>query len=109
MAIRKEASGMNRSFAETAPSPSGGRKHTLQLDGREKIQITGVENVDSFEESCVVLQTSEGVLTVDGEDLHIVRLEVEQGELEMEGLVYGLYYTEESLTKPLKGKRKKKS
>ena len=86
---------MNRAFVE-APSPGGGRKHTLHLDGREKIKITGVENVDSFEESCVVLQTADGILTVDGEDLHITRLEVEQGELEMEGLVYGFYYTAET-------------
>ena len=84
---------MNRSFGETADN---GRKHTLQLDGREKIRITGLENVDSFEETCVVLRLHESVLTVDGDGLHITRLEVEQGELEMEGLVYGFYYTEES-------------
>ena len=98
---------MNRSFGENAPSGGAG-KHSLHLDGREKIQITGVENVDSFEEGCAVLQTAEGILTVDGEGLHITRLEVEQGELEMEGRVYGLYYTEESLFDSRKGKRKKK-
>ena len=98
---------MNRSFAERAPT-DGGRKHTLQLDGREKIRITGLENVDSFEESCVVLKIGEGLLTVDGEGLHITHLEVEEGVLEMEGLVYGMYYTEDAGFREGSRKRRKK-
>lgn len=54
------------------------------------------------------MQTGEGLLTVDGENLHIERLDVDKGEVEMDGRVYGLYYTEESPLKKGKGRGRKR-
>lgn len=99
---------MNRTYGESGTPGEGAAKHLLHLDGREKLKITGVENVDSFEETCAVLQTGEGLLTVDGENLHIERLDVDKGEVEMDGRVYGLYYTEESPLKKGKGRGRKR-
>lgn len=41
---------MNRTYGESGTPGEGAAKHLLHLDGREKLKITGVENVDSFEE-----------------------------------------------------------
>lgn len=78
--------------------------YSLCLHGREVLELNGIEDVFSFEDCCVVLQTAGGMLTVDGEGLHIQRLEVENGELVVEGRVCGLYYTE---TPPKKSGRKR--
>lgn len=42
---------MNRTYGESGTPGEGAAKHLLHLDGREKLKITGVENVDSFEET----------------------------------------------------------
>ena len=68
--------------------------HTLHLEGRRLLELTGVEDVEKFEESSAVFRTAEGQLTVDGEGLHILRLEVEKGELSLEGKVCGLFYSD---------------
>ena len=81
--------------------------YTLCLRGRSLLELRGIEDVCSFEESCVTLQTAEGMLTVDGEELHICRLEVESGELVIEGRVCGLYYTELSPGKAAKKKSRR--
>ena len=99
---------MNRTYGDGS-APAGAGEHLLRLFGRERLEITGVENVDSFEETCAVLQTAQGLLTVDGEDLHIERLDVDKGEVELEGKVYGLYYTEESPLKRGKGRGRKRN
>ena len=45
--------------------------HRVELDGRERLTILGVEDVERFDETGIVLSTSAGVLTVTGEDLHL--------------------------------------
>ena len=55
--------------------------HRVELDGRERLTILGVEDVERFDETGIVLSTSAGVLTVTGEDLHIGKLSLDGGEL----------------------------
>lgn len=73
--------------------------HTLCLENRSKLSLTGIEDVISFDENGLLLQTSQGTLTVDGTDIHIVVLSVEKGELVVEGHVCGLYYVDRSAKK----------
>ena len=45
--------------------------HRLELVGRERLTVSGVEDVERFDENGIVMSTSAGVLVVTGEDLHI--------------------------------------
>lgn len=73
--------------------------HTLCLENRSQLKLTGIEDVISFDENGLLLQTSLGTLTVDGSDIHIVLLSVEKGELAIEGHICGLYYVDRTTKK----------
>ena len=68
--------------------------HHLILEDRRALTVSGVSDVDSFDELTVVIYTEMGELTVKGQGLHINRLNVETGELTLEGSVDSLTYTE---------------
>ena len=59
--------------------------HRLQLEGREKLTVSGVEDVERFDDQCIVLRTGAGVLVVSGESLHI-------GKLSLDGRIDALSY-----------------
>lgn len=59
--------------------------HTVILEGREKLSISGVVDVQSFDEEQVLLETVRGMLVVRGQGLHVERLQLEAGELIVEG------------------------
>ena len=71
-----------------------GGLHRLELDGREKLVVSGVEDVERFDENGIVMSTSAGVLTVMGEGLHIGKLSLEGGELYVDGRIDSLTYEE---------------
>ena len=68
--------------------------HHLILEDRRALTVSGVSDVDSFDELTVVIYTEMGELTDKGQGLHINRLNVETGELTLEGSVDSLTYTE---------------
>lgn len=68
--------------------------HRLTLDQREKLIVTGVTEVVSFDEDAVVLHTEQGMLTVQGQQLQLKTLSVDGGQLAVEGTVSALSYEE---------------
>ena len=58
--------------------------HTVILEGREKLSISGVVDVQSFDEEQVLLETVRGMMVVRGQGLHVERLQLEAGELIVE-------------------------
>lgn len=68
--------------------------HRLQLVAREQGIITGVEDVINFDLSEIVLKTTLGTLVIKGRDMHVKRLSLEKGEVELEGRVESMTYTE---------------
>ena len=66
--------------------------HHLSLDGREHLVISGVEEVERFDEESIILTTNMGELEIRGEGLHIEKLSLEGGELHVEGTVTALIY-----------------
>ncbi len=68
--------------------------HQLSLEGRRMLRASGVLDVDSFDEKTVVILTDLGVLTIEGEDLHINRLNVENGDIVIEGAMDALHYAD---------------
>lgn len=70
-------------------------EHRLELTGRERLTVTGVEDVERFDESGIVMSTSAGTLVIAGEDLHIGKLALEGGELHVDGRIDSVTYEEE--------------
>lgn len=73
---------------------AGVGKHRLSLDQRRECKITGVVEVQSFDENTILLETVEGMLTMKGNGLHVSRLNLDKGEADVEGLVDSLVYTD---------------
>ena len=67
-------------------------EHHLLLEDREHLTVSGVEEVESFDENTIVLDTIHGLLVVHGEDLHIEKLSLDGGDLKVEGTVDSLSY-----------------
>ncbi|MGN0983171.1 MAG: sporulation protein YabP [Candidatus Limivicinus sp.] len=70
------------------------RTHSLSMENREKLSLGGVEDVSGFDENLIVLSTSQGQLTIRGEGLHIDRIDLDAGQLEVRGHVQELSYDE---------------
>ncbi len=68
--------------------------HHLILEDREKLTVSGVEEVESFDENTIVMDTAQGVLVVRGEELHIEKLSLDGGDLKVEGMIESLIYEE---------------
>ena len=69
------------------------KSHSIIWKDRKTGSIAGVTDVLSFDENTVVLETEQGTLTVKGRELHIGKLTLEQGEVEMEGHIDSLVYS----------------
>ena len=69
-------------------------EHRLELVGRERLTVSGVEDVDRFDETGIVMSTTAGILTITGEGLHIGQLSLEGGELHVDGRVDAIAYEE---------------
>lgn len=67
--------------------------HNIVLENKQKMSVTGVEDVDTFDEGKIVLYIKDDTLIIEGEDLHIQKLDVASGELTIEGEIYGITYT----------------
>ena len=70
------------------------RAHGLNMENREKLSLTGVTDVSGFDENVVVLTTGMGDLTVRGSTLHIEKIDLDAGELEVKGKIQELSYDE---------------
>jgi sporulation protein YabP len=69
--------------------------HSVVVQGRERITVGGVLDVDSFNETEIQLVTDLGVVTIIGDQMHISRLNLEDGQLIVEGHFIALEYSEE--------------
>ena len=77
-------------YEDNRPRPEAG--HRVVLEDREHLTISGVEEVERFDESAIVLTTALGTLEIQGEDLHIEKLSLDGGDLRVEGTVSALIY-----------------
>lgn len=69
------------------------QEHTIRITDRKKLMITGVEDVDCFNEQVVVLRTPLGMLTIAGTSLNIAHLNLEEARVEIDGEFDSLEYT----------------
>ena len=70
------------------------KAHSITINNRKNGIITGVKDVISFDLTEILLETDYGMMTVRGHDLHVNRLSVEKGELDISGMIDSIIYTE---------------
>ncbi len=68
----------------------------LILENRNKLSISGVKDVLSFDDQVVIMETELGLLTVKGEDLKINKLSIDTQEVVVEGEINNLGYSDHS-------------
>lgn len=66
----------------------------LVLENREKLNVSGVNDVLSFDDQVVIIETELGLLTVKGENLKINKLSIDTSEVIVEGTINNLLYSE---------------
>lgn len=72
------------------------RTHKLMLTNRRTCTISGVCDVLSFDVKEVILETDQGMLMIKGEDLHVSRLTLDKGEVDIDGKIDSFTYSEAS-------------
>ena len=68
------------------------KNHTVMLDNRGKLVMTGAEDVSGFNEETVSVKTSCGCLVIKGENLHIDKLNLETGDVSIDGKINAMQY-----------------
>ncbi len=70
------------------------KNHKLVINNRKTSLVTGVIDVLSFDLNEILLETEQGMLMVKGSDLHVNRLSLEKGEVDLSGNIDGVAYSE---------------
>lgn len=75
------------------------KKSSLKLDNRKKLSLSGVVEVISFNDENIILNTNLGTLTIKGEGLKMNKLDVQNGEVMITGIVNSCIYTTNEVKK----------
>lgn len=70
------------------------KPHNIILEDRARLSVSGVIDVDSFDDRQIIAKTSKGSLILRGNDLHIDKLSLDTGELVVTGLITDIGYEE---------------
>ncbi|OOB80465.1 MAG: sporulation protein [Epulopiscium sp. Nuni2H_MBin003] len=80
------------------------QKHTINLVDRSRLVITAIKDVFSFDEELIELETvSDGYMDIEGTGLHIIKMNLDSGELIVEGEVSAIIYEEGGVSKKKTG------
>jgi len=77
------------------------KNHSLALENRENLVITGITEVDTFDEREISLYTQLGELTIKGKNLHIDSISTETGEMTVTGDIWSIQYGDKDRQGPL--------
>lgn len=70
------------------------KSHSIILENRERLSVSGVEHVNNFNSETIVLDTVAGVITIKGEELDVNKLNVEDGNVSVTGSIYSINYSD---------------
>ncbi|MTI46490.1 sporulation protein YabP [Sporosalibacterium faouarense] len=75
------------------------KNQNIILENREKLSISGVEHVDSFNENIIAVQTNRGLATIKGNSLNISKLNLDDGNVIIEGSIDSIIYSDRGSSK----------
>ena len=78
---------------------TGVKEHKLFIAGRKSAQISGVNDVKCFDSVQVVLSTEQGGLLIKGDNLHVGKISLEKGEIDIDGRIDSFTYTNKGMDK----------
>lgn len=71
------------------------QKHNLILENRNKLSLSAVLEVESFDENLIIAITPLGSLSIKGDNLHISKLDLDVGEVIVDGNIYSMLYSDD--------------
>jgi sporulation protein YabP len=94
---------MMSEYYETNSVKSTVPEHDVIMRGRKLLDITGVKQVESFDNEEFLLETSMGFLAIKGQNLQMKNLDVEKGIVSIKGKIFDLVYLDEQHGEKAKG------
>ncbi len=86
---------------------SGGEKGNVVITARKSIAFDGIIDILTFDETGVTLSSELGMISLEGEDLHVRKMNIEAGEVLVDGKINGIMYVDHpSGRRGLFGRRK---
>ena len=76
----------------------------IVLENREKLNVTGINDVFSFDDQIIIIETELGLLTIKGEELKINKLSLDTSDFIVEGRIDSLNYSNQEASSNKKGK-----
>lgn len=73
------------------------KPHKLVLSNRRTCNLTGIHDVLSFDENEIILETEQGMLMMKGKELHVNRLTLDKGEVDIDGRIDSITYSEQAV------------
>lgn len=74
-------------------------RHKVILEDRERMSITGVLDVLSFDEESIIAETEKGMLLLRGSNIHVGKLNLDDGEVTIDGMIDSIEYNEGGIAK----------
>lgn len=71
---------------------SANRQHNVKISSRNRLEMTGIDDVSSFDEQGIILRSCMGGISVEGEGLKIETFSTTSGDLEITGKISGIFY-----------------
>ena len=69
--------------------------HSIVLEGRRKLSVSGVEDVERFDEEVIIAGTPKGTLLIKGHEMQMEKLSLDSGEIVVEGTIDSLEYEDD--------------
>jgi len=80
-------------------STSAQKEHSVQILNRKILSMTGISDVISFDETLVTLSCCEAVMSIEGEGMRVLRMDVDSGDLSIEGKINAVSYIDKRTRK----------
>ncbi|RLQ91681.1 sporulation protein YabP [Falsibacillus albus] len=94
---------MNNYYDAGSSNKTTVQDHDVIMRGRKLLDITGVKQVESFDNEEFLLETVMGFLSVRGQNLQMKNLDVDKGIVSIKGKVYDIVYLDEQHGEKAKG------
>lgn len=94
---------MSQQYYKSESGKGPVQEHDLIMRGRKLLDITGVKQVESFDNEEFLLETVMGFLTIRGQNLHMKNLDVDKGIVTIKGKIYDIVYLDDQHGEKAKG------